>query len=422
MFSIPITTTNREDHIPRHGRAALAAEDGRCERPAGASAVTAADPAPRLASLDQFRGYTVLGMVLVNFIAGYRHVPRWLHSENTYFSYHDTIMPQFFLAVGFAMRLTFLRRRGSGGSAAAYRKAAIRGLGLMLLGVVVYRFTGSYGSWSQLTDAWHRDGSVAFLVSTIKRHPFEALTHIGLTTLFVLPAIAAPGWARVVYAAAGGALHVGLSLTFYYGWNLANPVGIDGGPLGFLTWTIPVIAGTLAHDWASRHPADSAGGAGRMFACGVVLMLLGYGLSCLNRVTPPNVLPDSPTAVDYLADLPFVPPPDAHRAEAARNYWIMSQRTGSVAYHTFAAGFALALLAAFRVACDGWRLRWGFLDLLGRNALAAYLIHGLVNKAVDPFAPGDAPAAYVWAAFAVYLAVTTLFLRYLDKHRLYLRL
>jgi hypothetical protein len=151
-------------------------------------------------------------------------------------------------------------------------------------------------------------------------------------------------------------------------------------------------------------------------------MLLGYGLSCLSRAMPPNRLPDSPAVADYFAQPPFVPPADRQQAEAARNYWTMSQRAGSVSYQTFAAGFALAVLAAFRVACDGWRLRWGYLDLLGRNALAGYLIHGMVAGAVKPFTPRDAPAVYVWAAFAVYLGVTTLFLRYLDKHRLYLRL
>lgn len=384
--------------------------------------MTTAGPAPRLASLDQFRGYTVLGMFLVNFVSGYRHIPRALHFEHTYCSYHDTIMTQFFLAVGFAMRLMFLRRRTTDGAAATYRKFVVRGLGLILLGVVLHRLTGSYDSWSRLVETWHRDGPAAFLLATIKRRPFETLTHIGLTTLFVLPVLAAPGWVRALYAAAAAALHVGLSLTFYYAWNLTEPVGIDGGPLGFLTWTIPVIAGTLAHDWTASDPANPTSGARAMVAVGVALMLLGYGLSCLNRVTPPNRLPDSPTVADYLAHPPFVPPADKRQAETDRNYWTMSQRTGSVTYHAFAAGFALVVLAVFRVACDGWRLRWSYLDLLGRNALAAYLIHGVVGNTVEPFIPNDAPAAYVWSAFAVYLGVTTLFLHYLDRHRLYLRL
>jgi predicted acyltransferase len=381
-----------------------------------------APPVARLTSLDQFRGYTVLGMFVVNFVSGYANIPRWLHFEHTYCSYHDTVMPQFFLAVGFALRLTFLRRRTTEWAAATYRRFVKRGLGLMLLGAVVYHLTGSFSSWDQLAAAWNRDGAAGFLVAAVKRGPFETLTHIGLTTIAVLPVIAAPGWVRAAYAAAAGVLHAGLSFRFYFDWNLMSPVGIDGGPLGFLTWIIPVIAGTLAHDWVMRTPPDSAGGAGVMFGYAVVLMLLGYGLSCLNRVTPPNGLPDAPSIGDYAAHPPFVPPPDRRQAEAVRNYWTMSQRTGSVTYQTFAAGFGLVVLAAFRVLCDGWRLRSDYLGLLGRNALAGYLIHGVVGEAVKPFVPKDAPAAYVWAAFAAYLGVTTLFLRYLDRNRLYLRL
>ncbi len=66
--------------------------------------------APRLASLDQFRGYTVAGMFLVNFVGSYPESPALLKHHNTYCSYADTIMPQFFFAVGFAYRMTLLKR------------------------------------------------------------------------------------------------------------------------------------------------------------------------------------------------------------------------------------------------------------------------------------------------------------------------
>jgi predicted acyltransferase len=380
------------------------------------------DPPPaRLTSLDQFRGYTILGMFLVNFVSGYREVPRWLHFEHTYCSYHDTIMPQFFLAVGFALRLAY-PRRVTGGAASAYWKFIKRGLALMLLGVVMYHLTGHYDTWDRLAGEWDRDGQAAFLFRAVKRAPFETLTHIGLTTLFVLPVLAAPGWVRALYAIAAGGLHVWVSAAGYFDWNMAAPAGIDGGPLGFLTWTIPTIAWMLAHDWVTRDPASPTSGTRTMLTWGVGLMLIGYGLSCLNRVTPPNALPDSPELTDYRAHPPFVPPADRAQAEAERNYWTMSQRAGSVSYLTFATGFGLVVLAAFRVACDGWDFRWGYLGLLGRNALAGYLIHGLVADAVEPFTPRDAPASFVWAAFAVYLGVTSLFLRYLDRNRLYLRL
>jgi predicted acyltransferase len=70
----------------------------------------------RIVSLDQFRGYTVVGMLLVNFIGGYQVMPAILKHHNTYCSYADTIMPQFFFAVGFAYRLTFLRRLETAGT------------------------------------------------------------------------------------------------------------------------------------------------------------------------------------------------------------------------------------------------------------------------------------------------------------------
>ena len=84
---------------------------------------------PRIASLDQFRGYTVAGMFLVNFIGGFAVIKAdfpILKHHNTYCSYADTIMPQFFFAVGYSYRLALLRRRDQVGAWAAYRRTAKR--------------------------------------------------------------------------------------------------------------------------------------------------------------------------------------------------------------------------------------------------------------------------------------------------------
>src|SRR5437867_9369959 len=91
-------------------------------------------PRRRIASLDQFRGYTVAGMLLVNFLGGYAAWPDVLKHHNTYCSYADTIMPQFFFAVGFAFRLTFLRRVAAVGPRAAVLSTLRRALGLLLVG------------------------------------------------------------------------------------------------------------------------------------------------------------------------------------------------------------------------------------------------------------------------------------------------
>jgi hypothetical protein len=191
-----------------------------------------------------------------------------------------------------------------------------------------------------------------------------------------------------------------------------DPKGIDGGPLGFLTWTIPLLAGSLAYDLvAAARPRAPFG---RLLTWAGILMLLGYGLSCLNTVTPPNTAGVSVRS--WLIELPFVPP------SRPVNLWSMSQRSGSVSYLTFAAGFSLAVYALFVLACDRGRLRVGLFATLGRNALAAYLIHDLVGDAIKPYAPGDAPLWFVVAAFGLFLGVCYVFVRHLEKNRLFLRL
>lgn len=358
----------------------------------------------RLRSLDQFRGFTVLGMFVVNFISGFEHTPHSLHHDYAPFGWHDTVMPQFFLAVGFSLRLAFLRHAARDGLAAARWRVVKRGLGLILLGVVVYQLTGGYQSWQRLTEAWQSSGPGGFLLAAIKRKPFEALTHIGVTTLFVLPVLAASAWIRALYAVLSAAIHIAVSRAGYYEWNLSSPPGVDGGPLGFLTWSIPVIAGTLAHDWVMRAPDRPSGGVRTILALAVTLMLAGYALSCLNR------WPGTP---------PFTP---LAEGSPARSLWTMSQRSGSASYQAFGGGFALAVYAVFRLVSDGAAWNSNLLDVFGRNALAGYLVHGFVAEVVKQFTPRDAPALFVWSGFAVYLAIVWVILRYLDKHRLYLRL
>ena len=82
-------------------------------------------PSPgRIVSMDQFRGYTVAGMFLVNFLGGYAAIHEVMkhHNGHPYFSYADTIMPSFMFAAGFSFRLTALRRLAQIGPAAAYRR------------------------------------------------------------------------------------------------------------------------------------------------------------------------------------------------------------------------------------------------------------------------------------------------------------
>jgi len=363
--------------------------------------------AARIASLDQFRGYTVLGMFVVNFIGFFTVVPAIFKHHNTYCSYADTIMPQFFFAVGFAYRLTFLRRLATMDRPSVYRRFLKRIAGLIAVGAVLYVGGFAWEQWIQSQPiGWHE-----FFVRAVRTELFQALVHIGVTSLWIMPVIGGSAAVRIVFAIVSAALQVALSHWFYYDWVMTTP-GIDGGVLGFLTWTVPTLAGSLAYDVVASR--SGMAGVWRLACWGFVLMALGYGLSCLNLVTPPNAPASHSTA--YLLEPPFVPP------SRPVNYWTMNQQAGSVSYLTFGAGLSMALLALLVWACDVHGLQIGILRTLGTNALAGYVIHMTLDMAAKPYLSKDGPPGLVLAALAVFLTACYLAIRALETRKIYLRL
>ena len=396
------------------------------------STVVPARP-PRLTSLDQFRGYTMFGMLLVNLVGGYKLAcPYVLRHHHDYCSYADTIMPHFLFAAGFAMRLSLGRRLEAGGKM-PWGRAIRRVLGLALVAIGWYGFCSMKGIYKGFQDALqHGEILYPFLYTLFKRELYQTLLHIAVTSLWILPVITAPWKVRVWYAIGSGVLHVVLSWWFNYAWVYSDPSGIDGGPLGFLTWSIPAICGTLACD-AVR--ASGTGATLRIASWGLVVMLIGWGLSIGTtlynvpaaqvaaeaavadeaaavakalaevpadatkpEIAPPpaprpapkpmiQVLDPKKYAPDpvvptwerlkqwdgTIVEPPFVRPPDIkHRRW---NYWMMSQRGGTLSYPTFAAGFSLVIYALFLWVCDGLKWRLGLFRTLGTNSLAAYVLH-----------------------------------------------
>jgi predicted acyltransferase len=364
----------------------------------------------RIVSLDQFRGYTVAGMFLVNFVGSFEVIKATLpllKHRHDYCSYADTIMPHFLFAVGLAYRMTFLRRQEKVGAPAAYLQALKRGIGLLLLGFVVHHLDGQYQTWSSL-----RETGLSGVVRTgFQRNFFQTLSHIGVTSIWVMPVIAArPIW-RILFAVFSGILFHVLSEYGYYEWVMKRP-GIDGGPLGFLTWTIPLVLGTLAYDLISAKRFQVTW----MILASILVMLIGYALSCLNLVVEPNHWTPSSQWTAALVEPPFVPP------TRPVNIWTMSQRAGSVSYLTFGAGFSLAVYVLFVLACDRMPLQIGVFRTFGTNALAGYILHDLVNEAIKPFMPKDSPLWWVFCGFALSFGLCYLFLRYMERNKLHLRL
>ncbi len=257
----------------------------------------------------------------------------------------------------------------------------------------------------------------------------------------------------MAFLLASAAAHVGLSYGFNFAWvNNEQPNGIDGGPLGFLTWTIPTLVGTVACDIVLSGRAVLR----RCCTWAALLMLIGYLLSCGTRcydvpagqpeLAAENKLASQPVWPpaaarqraaerlrtgawrDLLAEVPFVPPPhppgeiDQSYRLRQWNYWMMSQRAGTISYLTFAAGFSLAVFALFYVVCDLWGRQWSVFRTFGTNALAAYVLHTMVAHAVKGFMPQDVPAWYMWVGCAAFMLITYQLLRVLEQNNVYIRL
>jgi predicted acyltransferase len=436
---------------------------------------TAAAPQTRLASLDQFRGYTVAGMFLVNYLGGFLACPFVLQHHNTYCSYADTIMPGFFFAVGFSLRLSFGRRAMQEGLAKAYWHMAKRLLGLALVAIFIAHqgspnLHGAPFTW----DTMKHLGVWGALHDSLKRDWFQTLMHIAVTSLWILPVLRlGPLW-RIFYMIVSALIHVALSGFFYFDWvngwlngNPAAPTGIDGGPLGFLTWTIPTMIGTLACD-AVMMPRSRTGMLARLFIWGAVLMAFGWILSCGTRwydvpaehvalfarekLAKEPVIPTNEQFEEWrtnlqqrhwsrvLAEPPFVPPPHSRDPVVGKgkegeektvdksyeyrkwNYWMMSQRAGTISYLTFAAGFSLALYALFYILADMIGLKIGVFRTLGTNALFGYVLHDFTGDAVKKFVPKDVPPTVMWISFVVFFYITWLFIRSLEKRKIYIKL
>jgi hypothetical protein len=153
-------------------------------------------------------------------------------------------MPQFYLAIGFAMQLTLGRLRAKKGIREVIIKQLQRTRTLYIIGLLVYGVGFPYEQkWINLGKNWPQ----LLLIPIWNRTLFQSLTIIAVAQLIVLPVMTRPVWVRVCYMIGLITIYIVGQWTFFFKLQWAQV--IDGGSFGAFSWALLMVAGSFLNDW-----------------------------------------------------------------------------------------------------------------------------------------------------------------------------
>jgi len=309
----------------------------------------------RIVSLDQFRGFAILGMILVNYLGHFESVPQTFKHPNYGMTFANTIAPFFLFAVGMGFRMSLLNQIRRSGSTKSYKKAIKRYLTLILIGIVIYGPDPKLGMWDALVD-------------------------IGVAGLITLPVILSKRGIRITAAIVFLMLYQCIfAFTGYGEWTMIH--SIDGGPLGVLSWASILIFGTLLMDdfLNLKHTTFIR----RSLVYAIILMAIGYGLS---RVEPSSV-------------------------------WQFSQRSMTMAYPLFATGLSYGVFVLFFWLTDLKKIEIPHLTVLGINPLILYLVQNVIIELRGELLDRKAPLWQALGGAMIVYLICFIVARYMVRNK-----
>lgn len=308
--------------------------------------MTASPPSPgeastRIVSIDQLRGYTIAGMILINFVTHFEGLPWAFSHHREGYSYADTIAPLFLFIVGIGYNLSFNSRVEGKGLLTARWEAARRYGVITLIGVVIY---GPF-DWRE----W-----------------WDALVDIGLSGFLALPFMHASGVWRV--AAAFGYL---VLFQVLFTWTPYGPYlrddSFDGGPLGPLSWVFSLLLGTLVWDWVKMSGKKT-----------IIFNSLMWGVGL--------------TVGGVLLEIEW---------PGFKAHWPYSQRYMTMPYTVLSTGLAFLTFLVF-YCLDLLKVQFRTLSIFGMNPLVLYVFHLLLVQVFHRQLPEECTTFWILFSFSLF--------------------
>lgn len=175
----------------------------------------------RYKSVDEFRGFAIIAMIIVNFLATYLAIPPFLkHAKGIGLTVADLVAPFFLVTIGLLYKKSFLKRVSLKGRIPTYLHMATRYLLITVIGVI-----GVCVARGRLTTEW------------------GVLQSIGVAGLIVLPLVELDFWVQIAVA---------LSAVIFYQFVLfpfVHQIIVNskhGGIIASLSWASMLLLGVAA--------------------------------------------------------------------------------------------------------------------------------------------------------------------------------
>ncbi|MEI7830604.1 MAG: hypothetical protein WCI31_12585 [Prolixibacteraceae bacterium] len=314
----------------------------------------------RKLSIDQFRGFAIFGMIMVNYLNHFDVIPETFKHPHYGMTFANTIAPFFLIAVGMGLRISFVRMVERNGYKNALIHTIKRYLILILIGFVLYG-------------------------PNIKVDIWDALVDIGFAGLLAIPFITGT---KTVRAIAAISFLISYQLLFIYAgygvWTMAN--SIDGGPLGPLSWVSILLFGTILFDFLNE--SSSKNFIRYTLISGTILIILGHLLSLLQ---PQEV-------------------------------WQFSQRSMSIAYPILSSGIGFITFLLFYFVNDIFKIEIPHLTILGINPLLIYIVQNILIDLHGSVLPSAAPLWQALLGFIIIYMLCYLVAHYLWRNKMMVKI